>query len=242
MTGRIHSFESMGAVDGPGLRFVIFMQGCPLRCAYCHNPDSWEFGKGEEKTVEQCFNEIVKYKNYFGEKGGVTVSGGEPLCQINFVIELFRKLKELNIHTCIDTSGITFDKNNSAVVQKFEELMQLTDLVLLDLKHINNNQHINLTGKSNQNPQDFARFLSAINKPVWIRYVLVPEINTQLEYLNQTKEFLNQLNNIEKIEVLPYHTMGVVKYEKLGIPYRLKDLRTPTKEEVELAKNILNNN
>lgn len=239
MTGKIHSFESFGAVDGPGIRFVIFLQGCVMRCAYCHNPDSWDFNKGKIYSVDECIDEILKYKNYFSSNGGVTVSGGEPLCQINFVIELFTKLKDLNIHTCLDTSGVIFDETNANLMQKFNKLMSVTDLVLLDLKHIDDNKHKLLTGQSNKHTLSFAKYLSDKGVPVWIRYVLVPDINSDEKTLIETKNFISQLTNIQKVEVLPYHTLGVHKYEELGIEYRLKDTPTPSIKQINLAKNIL---
>ena len=240
MKGRIHSFESMGAVDGPGLRFVIFLQGCVMRCAYCHNPDSWDFNKGTEYTTDQCIEQILKYKNYFGTEGGVTVSGGDPLCQIDFVIELFTKLKKLNIHTCLDTSGVIFNRSNKAVLKKFDELVEVTDLVLLDIKHINNEKHIWLTEHSNENILDFAKYLMKNDVSVWIRYVLVPGINDDEQTLVETKNFINSLTNVEKVEVLPYHNMALRKYEELGIEYRLKDTPVPNDNQIELANKILN--
>ncbi len=238
MTGKIHSFESFGTVDGPGIRFVVFLQGCPLRCQYCHNPDTWKSG-GEEYSAEEVAARALKYKNYFGENGGVTATGGEPLLQIDFVTELFTILKRKGIHTCIDTSGITFDKTSGECVQKHERLLEVTDLVMLDIKHIDEEACIRLTGKSNKKTLDFARFLSEKGKKTWIRQVLVPGITDSEEDLKRTREFLDTLKTVEKVEVLPYHTMGVVKYEKLGIEYPLKDVKAPTKESVALAKEIL---
>lgn len=239
MTGRIHSFESMGAVDGPGLRFVIFLQGCVMRCAYCHNPDSWDFNKGTVYTTDECVEQVLKYKNYFGKDGGVTVSGGDPLCQIDFVIELFGKLKKHNIHTCLDTSGVMFNRSNKLILKKFDNLIKVTDLILLDIKHINNDKHIWLTEHSNSNILDFAKYLMENNVPVWIRYVLVPGINEDKKTLIQTKEFINTLTNVEKVEVLPYHNMALHKYEELGIEYRLKDTPVPSQKQIELANKIL---
>ena len=233
---KVHSIETFGAVDGPGIRFVIFLQGCPMRCLYCHNPDTWDITSSQEKSVEQLITEIKKYRHYFGKNGGVTVSGGEPLCQIDFVIELFKRLKQENIHTCLDTSGILF---NTTAINKFEKLLNVTDLVLLDIKHINPNKHKLLTGHSNENVLDFAKFLSKNHTPVWIRYVLVPTINEDENTLKELKLFLNTLSNIEKIEVLPYHTLGVNKYQQLGLDYPLKDISPPTSEQIELANNIL---
>ncbi len=238
MVGRIHSFESFGTVDGPGIRFVVFLQGCPLRCQYCHNPDTWGAG-GEEYTAEDVVNRAWKYRNYFGEKGGVTVTGGEPLLQIDFVIELFTLLKEKGLHTCVDTSGITFRALDKACVEKHEKLLEVTDLFLLDIKHIDDEECKKLTGKSNENTLAFAKFLSEHNKKIWIRQVLVPTLTDNDEALERTKAFIDTLQTVEKVEVLPYHTMGIVKYEKLGMDYPLKGVEAPTKERVDNAKRIL---
>ena len=238
MTGRVHSFESFGTVDGPGIRFVIFLQGCPLRCQYCHNPDTWEMG-GTEYTVEEIVNRALRYKNYFGDKGGVTVSGGEPLLQIDFVTELFSALKAKGVHTCVDTSGITFNQDNPNSVEKHEKLLEVTDLFLLDIKHIDDEGCKALTGYSNEHTLAFAKFLSERGKSMWIRQVLVPGITDKEEDLKKLRAFIDGLKTVEKVEVLPYHTLGVVKYEKLGIPYPLKDLEAPSKESVAQAKKIL---
>ncbi len=238
MTGRIHSFESFGTVDGPGIRFVVFLQGCPLRCQYCHNPDTWGAG-GTEYTVEEVVARALKYKNYFGDKGGVTVTGGEPLLQIGFVIELFTQLKKKGVHTCVDTSGITFDPDNATSVEKHKKLLEVADLFLLDIKHIDDEACKKLTGQSNAHTLAFAKFLSDNDKPMWIRQVLVPEITDDDESLARTRAFIDTLKSVEKVEVLPYHTMGVVKYEKLGLEYPLKEVSAPTKERVMNAKRIL---
>lgn len=238
MIGRVHSFESFGTVDGPGIRFVVFLQGCPLRCQYCHNPDTWKAG-GEEHTAEDVAARALRYKNYFGETGGITVTGGEPLLQIDFVIELFKILKEKGIHTCVDTSGITFNPDSPESVQKHEALLQVADLFLLDIKHIDDDACKKLTGHSNKNTLAFAKFLSDHGKKMWIRQVLVPNLTDSETSLERTREFLDTLQTVEKIEVLPYHTMGVVKYEKLGLEYPLKGVEAPTKESVEKAKRIL---
>ena len=207
MEGKIHSFFAGGTVDGPGIRFVIFLKGCPLRCLYCHNPDTWTQDNSIIQTVDDVYNQAIKYRGYFSNGGGVTITGGEPLVQIDFVIELFKKFKDNNIHTALDTSGILFDKSNKELLNKYYELIKYTDLFLLDIKHIDNNKHIELTGKSNENVLDFARFLSDNNKDMWIRHVLVPGITLNDEYLNKTKEFIDTLKTVKKIEVLPYHTM-----------------------------------
>lgn len=239
MTGHIHSFESFGTVDGPGIRFVVFLQGCPLRCQYCHNPDTWGAG-GTEYTVEQVVERALRYRNYFGDKGGVTVTGGEPLVQIDFVIELFTALKAKGVHTCVDTSGITFNPDSPLSVEKHEKLLNVADLFLLDIKHIDEEACKRLTGQSNQHTLAFARFLSEHNKTMWIRQVLVPHITDDEESLQRTRAFIDTLGSVEKVEVLPYHSMGEVKYEKLGIDYPLKGVQTPTKERVMNAKRILN--
>lgn len=238
MKGRIHSFESFGTVDGPGIRFVIFLQGCPLRCLYCHNPDTWGAG-GEEYTVDEVVARAIRYKSYFGESGGVTVTGGEPLLQIDFVIELFEKLKKMGIHTCVDTSGITFNPENETSVQKHKKLLSVADLFLLDIKHIDEESCKTLTGQSNKHTLAFARFLSDNQKPVWIRQVLVPTYTDNDESLQRTRAFIESLSSVEKVEVLPYHTLGEVKYEKLGMAYPLKGVPTPEKERVQNAKRIL---
>ncbi len=238
MIGRIHSFESFGTVDGPGIRYVVFLQGCPLRCQYCHNPDTWGAG-GKEYTTEQVVAQALRYKNYFGEKGGVTVTGGEPLLQIEFVTELFTQLKAKGIHTCIDTSGFTFRKEDGACVEKHKKLLAVTDLVLLDIKHIDEEKCKALTGQSNANTLAFAKFLSDTGTPIWIRQVLVPEITDDEEDLQATRRFIDGLKTVERVEVLPYHTMGVVKYEKLGLAYPLAGVQAPSKEKVAQAKRIL---
>lgn len=232
--GLVHSFETFTTVDGPGIRFILFLSNCPLRCKYCHNPDTWAC-KGKEYSVDEIVNEILKYKNYY-KNGGVTISGGEPLLQIDFVIDIFKKLKKYNMHTAIDTSGITFNENQ---IEKFDELNKYTDLYLLDIKEIDEKKHIELTGKSNKNILKFAQYLSKNNKKVWIRHVIVPTINLDKEDLIKTKEFIDTLNNVERVDVLPYHTLGVHKYKDLGLKYPLEGVRTPTSEEIKFAKEIL---
>ena len=238
MTGRIHSFESFGTVDGPGIRFVVFFQGCPLRCQYCHNPDTWVNG-GKEYTADEIITQALRYKNYFGDKGGVTATGGEPLVQIDFITELFTKLKAKGVHTCVDTSGITFNPNSQESVEKHKKLLAVTDLVMLDVKHIDDEACQKLTGKSNANTLAFAKFLSDNGKSMWIRQVLVPNITDGEESLQRTRAFIDTLKTVEKVEVLPYHTLGEVKYEKLGMDYPLKGVEAPSKERVMYAKRIL---
>ena len=236
--GRVHSFQSLGAVDGPGIRFVVFLQGCPLRCKYCHNPDTWGAG-GEEYSAQAVVEKVLRYKNYFGDKGGVTVSGGEPLLQIDFVIELFTILKSKGIHTCVDTSGVTFRKDNESSVEKHKKLLEVTDLFLLDIKHIEDEACKDLTGQSNQNTLAFAKFLNENKKKIWIRQVLVTGVTDEDESLKKTRAFIDELSFVERVEVLPYHSMGEVKYEKLGIEYPFKGMQPPTKERVQNAKRIL---
>lgn len=238
MQGRVHSIETFGAVDGPGIRFVVFLQGCPMRCLYCHNPDTWQADAGQTMSVQDLLVEIKKYKNYFGSEGGVTVSGGEPLLQIDFVIELFRALKKDKIHTCIDTSGVLF-RDEKNVRKKYDELMKYTDLVLLDLKQINEQKHQILTGHINQNILNFAHYLDAKKIPVWVRFVLVPTVTDDITDIKKLKEFIDALKNVVKIEVLPYHTIGEKKYAELQIDYRLKGIPTPTKEQITTVEQIL---
>lgn len=236
MTGRVHSFESFGTVDGPGIRFVVFLQGCPMRCLYCHNPDTWSVSAGTEYTAEDVAGRILKYKNYFTGGGGVTVSGGEPLMQAEFVAALFAALKDKGIHTALDTSGALYDEDRP---EAFSSLLSLTDLVLLDIKHIDDGEHIKLTGRSNKNILAFARRLAELGKNVWIRHVLVPGITDGDGCLTRLKAFISSLGNVSRVEVLPYHTMGAVKYKKLGIPYPLEGVLPPSPERIKNAKEIL---
>lgn len=234
----IHSIETFGSVDGPGIRFIIFLKGCKLRCRYCHNPDTWNAHSEDMRSADELLAQALKYKTYWGKTGGITVSGGEALLQIDFMIELFKKAKKENIHTCIDTAAQPFTREG-VFFEKFKELMQYTDLLLLDIKHINNEQHKLLAGRGNDNILDCARYLSEINKPVWIRHVLVPTITDNDEYLYELRSFLDTLHNIERIEVLPYHALGVYKWEQLGIPYSLNHIDSPTQARIDNARKIL---
>lgn len=236
--GFIHSIESFGSVDGPGIRFLIFLQGCPMRCQFCHNPDSWKTGVGEEWYADDLLDKAERFRSYWGDKGGITVSGGEALLQIDFLLELFEKAHQRGINTCLDTSAQLFTQKG-VFFEKFERLMQVTDTILLDIKHIDDEEHRKLTRHSNQNILDCARYLSDIKKPVWIRHVLIPGITDKDEYLVQLRDFLKTLDNIQRIDVLPYHTMGIYKYEKLGIDYPLKEVNPPSTDRVENAKRIL---
>lgn len=238
MVGRIHSLETFGAVDGPGIRFVVFLQGCPLRCAYCHNPDTWHVNGGTEMSVAELIAEVKKYKNYFGKDGGVTVTGGEPLLQIDFVIELFKALRRQKINTCLDTSGILFSTKPS-VQKKYDELIKYTDLVLLDIKHIDSEKHKSLTGQDNQNVLAFAKYLSAKKIPMWVRFVLVPTVTDQLDDIQELRKFIDSLKSVVKIEVLPYHTMGEKKYSELGLAYRLAGIKPPAPELIAKVSQIL---
>ncbi len=239
MKGYIHSVESFGSVDGPGIRYIIFMQGCAMRCQYCHNPDTWFPRKGEQITADDLLAKAERYRGYWGEKGGITVSGGEALLQIDFLTELFQKAHSRNINTCLDTAAQPFTREENWF-SKFETLMKYTDTVLLDIKHIDETCHLELTRHSNKNILDCARYLSDIQKPTWIRYVLVPGITDRPNHLHRLAAFLSTLNNIERIEVLPYHTLGVSKYERLHITYPLAGIPVPTPEQVRSAQDILN--
>ena len=235
---RVHSVESFGSVDGPGIRFVIFLKGCAMRCQYCHNPDTWDRAGGNLRSVDDVLSQALRYRSYWGEKGGITVSGGEALLQIQPLTELFHKAKDLGINTCLDTSAQPFSRKDGRF-SAFEALMKYTDLVLLDIKHIDNGVHKRLTGWENENILDCARYLSDIHKPVWIRHVLVPGINDDDESLHRLRSFIDTLSNVERVEVLPYHDLGVYKWEQLGIPYKLTDVKPPTEESVLHARKIL---
>ena len=230
--GYIHSTESFGTVDGPGIRYVVFMQGCPMRCLYCHNPDSWAVDRGEERRAGEIIEEIQKYRPFL-KNGGLTVSGGEPMMQREFVTCLFRMAKEKGIHTALDTSGVLFDP---ACPEKTDPLLDVTDLVLLDIKHIDEEEHRKLTGHSNRNILAFARYLRDRKIPVWIRHVVVPGITEDPKWLHKLGEFLAELDNMKALDVLPYHTMGRAKYEKLGMVYPLGDTPALPKENAIWAR------
>lgn len=236
--GYIHSLESFGSVDGPGVRYVIFMAGCAMRCQFCHNPDTWNMQSGTAYTADELIEKALRYRSYWGSKGGITVSGGEPLLQIDFLIELFQKAKKKGIHTALDTSGNPFT-TEEPFFHKFQTLMEYTDLILLDLKQIDENQHKLLTGCTNRNILELAEYLSEIKKPVWIRHVLVPGRNDKDEYLFRLREFIHSLQNVERVEILPYHTLGVYKWKELGMEYPLEGIDPPSKERVENANRIL---
>ena len=238
MDGYIHSLESFGTVDGPGIRLVVFLQGCPLRCLYCHNPDTWEKGKAEKKSVDDILREYDKNRNFY-KRGGITVTGGEPLLQIDFVTELFRKAKEQDIHTCLDTSGITFNKDNDGIKEGFDELLKYTDLVMLDIKHIDPEKHKALTGSDNRNVLSFADYLSEKGIPLWVRHVVVKGYTDDKEDLKRLGRYLAHLKNLKALDVLPYHTMGKNKYKELGISYPLEGLEALTMQEAVKAKSYI---
>lgn len=271
--GYVHSTESFGAVDGPGIRFVVFLQGCKMRCKYCHNPETWNLvtdysklysddtsdaekaellkkidentkllkDKGvsiDVRTPEDLLKQALRYKPYWKNGGGITVSGGEALLQMDFLIEFFKLAKAEGIHTTIDTAGNPFTREEP-FFSKFNELMNLTDLFLLDIKQINDDKHRELTGFSNSNILDLAQYLSDQGKHMWIRHVLVPTITTDEDDLKKTKEFIDTLKTVDKVEVLPYHKLGITEWERLGIPYKLEGIDPPTEEQQKLAKGIL---
>ena len=232
ITARVHSFESFSTLDGPGIRYVIFLQGCPLRCKYCHNRDTRDIRLGESYTVDEVVEKILHYKEYMGENGGVTVSGGEPLLQLDFVIELFKRLKEHNIHTALDTSGYIN-------VEQLKDLLSYTDLVLLDLKEMDNDCHKDLIGVSNQKILSFAKHVSDNNVPMWIRHVLVPGITDDEKHLNKLKEFIQTLKSVEKVEVLGYHWLGKDKWELMGEKHPLEGVKEASVEDIQRAEKIL---
>ncbi|MBQ1389237.1 MAG: pyruvate formate lyase-activating protein [Clostridia bacterium] len=235
--GNVHSLESFGLVDGPGVRFVVFMQGCALRCKYCHNPETWA-GGGSLWTPKQLFDKVYRFAPYWKKDGGITVSGGEPLLQIDFLIEFFKLAKKKNIHTAIDTAGQPFSTDETWLA-KFDRLMKLTDLIILDLKDWDNESHKQLTGMGNDNIKAMAKYLSDINKPMWIRHVLVPGLTDKEEDLKAISDFISELKSVQRVEILPYHVFGMPQWEKLGLDYQLKDARVPTDEEIKRAEEIL---
>lgn len=236
--GYVHSLESFGSVDGPGVRYLIFLSGCAMRCQFCHNPDTWEKKAGMAYSADELLEKAWKYHTYWGDKGGITVSGGEPMLQMDFLLELFQKAKERGIHTALDTSGNPFTEKEP-FFSKWKELMKYTDLVLLDIKHIDEEQHRILTRQTNENILRMAKALSDMDKPVWIRHVLVPNRNDKDEYLLRLAEFIRSLKNVERIEVLPYHTLGTYKWKNLGLDYPLEGIEPPEKERVINAEQIL---
>lgn len=238
MQGLVHSTESFGSADGPGVRFLIFLKGCPMRCRYCHNPDTWAGEGGTMMDADALLDQAERYRGYWGPEGGITVSGGEALLQIDFLLDLFTRAKARGINTCLDSSLAPFT-HKEPFFSKFNQLMDVCDLVLADIKHIDPEKHKDLTRRDNANILDCLRYMSEIGEPMWIRHVLVPEITDVDEYLYRTREFIAQLKTVERVEVLPYHTLGVFKWDELGIPYTLKDVDPPAPERVEHATKIL---
>ena len=242
MLGRINKLETFGSVDGPGVRFVVFTQGCPMRCQFCHNPETWDF-KGDKAgaydiSAQDLLKKALRYQSYWGKDGGITVSGGEPLAQIDFLIEFFEAANAAGVHTCLDTSGVNFVRTEP-YFGKFKRLMDATDLLLVDIKNIDPAEHKKLTGHDNKNILDMFRYLDEINKPIWIRHVLVPGGSDNDELLFKTREFIDTLHNVQKVEVLPYHALALAKYQELGIDYVLKDVKSPSPERIANAKKIL---
>lgn len=238
LQGLVHSVESFGSVDGPGVRYVIFLKGCPMRCRFCHNPDTWTTEGAHRMTADELLLQAERYRPYWGSEGGITVSGGEALLQIEFVTELFAKAHERGISTCLDTSGQPFTRREPWLTA-FDALMAHTDTVLLDIKHIDDEAHRALTGHTNRNILDCARHLSDLHQAVWIRHVLIPGITDDDEMLHRLARFVGTLTNVERVEVLPYHTLGTHKYELLGLSYPLEGVLPPTPERVANARRIL---
>lgn len=237
--GRIHSLESFGTVDGPGTRFVVFVQGCPMRCAYCHNPDTWEMNAGTPMEPSYIMEQYERNKAFYQNGGGITVTGGEPLMQMDFLIDLFTLAKEKGVHTCIDTSGIAFNPDNAPLMEKFEKLMPLTDLVMLDIKHIDPEKHLDLVKQPNTNILKFAAYLDKKHVDMWIRHVIVPGYTDDDKYLFELGYFIGQFHNLKALDALPYHTMGVTKYQKLGIPYRLEGVPAMNTNELIKKKEVI---
>ena len=238
MKGRIHSIESFGTVDGPGVRLVVFVKGCPMRCLYCHNPDTWRIGGGMEMTVAQVMALYEKNRSFY-QRGGITATGGDPLVQLEFVTELFTEAARRGIHTCLDTSGITFRPEDPARMELFDKLLTVTDLVMLDIKHIDPEGHKKLTGQPLGPILAFARYLDQKAVPVWIRHVVVPGITYDQEELYRLGRFIGTLRNVKALDVLPYHDMGKAKYEKLGMDYALKDVKPLGRDEALEARQTI---
>jgi len=238
MEGYIHSTESFGTVDGPGIRFVVFTQGCPMRCKYCHNPDTWNPGEGMRMSPEEIMKQYDKNREFY-TNGGITVTGGEPLMQIDFLLELFKLAKSKQVHTCLDTSGIMYHEGDSAYNHKLDELMKYTDLVMLDIKHIDPEAHQELTAQENKGILQFVEYLAQKDVSVWIRHVVVPGITDDPEALKRLGRFIGRFHNIKALDVLPYHTMGVVKYQNLGIPYPLEGVEPLSKKDAVKAREIV---
>ena len=234
----VHSIETFGAFDGPGVRYVLFLQGCPFQCQYCHNRDTWSTKENRLMSVEDIIADYKLYQRFY-KKGGITVSGGEPLLQLPFLIDLFKACKALGIHTCLDTSAGCYHEKHHDM---YETLLKYTDLVLLDIKHIDSDKHEILTGQKNDQVLHFARLLDERKIPLVIRHVLLPKINSDVTYLKKLRSFLDTLNNITAIDVLPYHKQGIKKWEAMGLAYPIPEICEPSENEVELAESILKSN
>lgn len=241
LKGKIHSLESFGTVDGPGTRFVVFFQGCPMRCKYCHNPDTWPLDGGTEMTVDEILEQYERNKSFYENNGGITTTGGEPMMQLDFLIELYEECQRRGIHTCLDTSGIAFNSKSPENVQKVERLLKSTNLIMLDIKHIDPIHHMELCKQPNDQILQFANFASEHNVDIWIRHVIVPGITNDDKYLEELGYFIGGLKTLKALDVLPYHTMGVVKYEKIGMEYPLKDVPAMNKDELLLKKQVILN-
>ncbi len=238
MNGFVHSTESFGTVDGPGVRFVVFLQGCPMRCQYCHNPDTWKMNSGSLRSAESLLKEYARNEAFYS-KGGITVTGGEALMQIDFLLELFTLAKKKKIHTCLDTSGITYRPGESDYNRKLDALMQVTDLVMLDIKHMDPQAHKALTGHDNAPVLAFAGYLEEKQVPVWVRHVVVPGITDDRDQLTKLGAFLGGLKNLKALDVLPYHIMGITKYKELDIPYPLEGVEPATRQQAMEAKKTI---
>lgn len=237
-SGFIHSIESFGTVDGPGIRFVVFFQGCPMRCLYCHNPDTWHLTDGQQMTVEEILAQFRKNKAFY-TKGGITATGGEPLMQLDFLTALFEAAKAEGVHTCLDTSGITFRPEEEQLTERFDRLMDATDLIMLDLKQVIPERHKALTGQSNENILAFARYASEKGKRLWIRHVVVPGWTDDEESLTALGRFMAELNSVKALDVLPYHTLGVHKYQQMGVPYPLEGVEPLEQMDAERARSVI---
>ena len=224
--GRVHSIQTLGTVDGPGVRFVLFLQGCPLRCACCHNPDTWELEGGSLYTAEEILAKVLRYKEYFGKTGGITLSGGEPLLQSDFAYELFSLCKKNGIHTCLDTSGFVI---NESVIN----LLEVTDLCMLDIKYTTEEQYKEYVGGSLNGAVNFLKLLEEKGVKTWIRQVIIPTINDTEENVLKLKELTQKYSVIEKYELLPFRKICQTKYDTLGLEFRFSHILEPTKEEVK---------
>lgn len=231
--GSIDSVETMGLVDGPGIRYVVFLQGCKLRCLFCHNPETWKMEEKNMTTAEELIDKIKRYKNYFGKEGGVTFSGGDPLCQPEFLLECLKQCKQEGIHTCLDTSGVGCNK------EIYPEILSYTDLVILDIKAVTPEAYKKMTGYPMKDFSEFLELCQKLEKKLWLRQVIVPGINDTEEYILELKKYIKNIKNVERVELLPYHLYGVEKYKKLGIPYRLDGVPAMKKEDLDKLNQIL---